>query len=89
MFRTAPGHIEAKQFWIELEDAERYLRRLDRMGLGPNHVIAVRLRSADLVRIAAIFVDSRPARSVDEADLPWFNACVVEIVLPDTEALGG
>jgi hypothetical protein len=89
VFRTTPGHIEAKQFWTDPEDAERYLRRLERMGLGPNHVVEVRIRAADLARVASIYVDSRPARCVDEADLTWFNECVVNIVLPETEALDG
>jgi hypothetical protein len=81
--------MEAKQFWTTREDAERYLGRLERMGLGPNHVVEVRVRTSDIACIAAIVVDSRPARNIDENELTWFNGCVVEIVLPKTEALDG
>ncbi len=81
--------MEAKQFWTALEDAERYLGRLERMGLGPNHLVEARVLATDLACIASIVVDSRPARSVDETELAWFNGCVVEIVLPETEALDG
>lgn len=89
LFRTAPGHMEAKQFWTDPEDAERYLGRLERMGLGPNHVVEVRVLATALARIAAMVVDSRPARTIDETELAWFNGCVVDIILPETEALDG
>ncbi|MCW3019055.1 MAG: hypothetical protein JWN10_1363 [Solirubrobacterales bacterium] len=88
-FRTAAGHLEAEQFWTALEDAERYLGRLERMGLGPNHIVEVRVLATDFACIAAIVVDSRPARSVDESELAWFNGCVVDIVLPERESPDG
>jgi len=47
------------------------------------------LRSTGAFRTTPGHMDSRPARSVDETELAWFNGCVVEIVLPETEALDG
>jgi hypothetical protein len=88
-FRTAPGHTEVKWFWTSREDAERYARQLERIGLGPNDVVEVRVRPADAARMAAVVADSRPARTVDDAQLTWFNECIVQLALPDPEPRNG
>lgn len=80
-FRTVEGQLEVKQFWTTREDAERFMRLLARVDPKHRQVVEVRLAEDELTRIARLTLDSRPAYSVEDEQLDWFNEAV-EIILP-------
>ncbi len=76
--------LETKQSWGSLADVESVKVDLERLGSGPDHIVEVRLPAEDVEVIEEMLLDSRPARVLYEDQLGWFNAKIVELVMPDS-----
>jgi len=81
-FRVGPNSTETKQFWTTREDAVRYARLLEsRFGIAPSWVVVVMVEIDVASALPEYEMDNRLAKVVDERQLDWFNASVVELDL--------